>query len=208
MQPLSIPTSLLTISLCAAALCFSSCAGNPSGKGQTAWASAVTMPDVAVAQAPFDQVEVKWKERFREPYVYIENRGDYRNVGHRIADLMQITAAQTVPVSGAPFVLFFDDPGKTPQNELYSRICLGIDDEFMARPPLLVDELSQELVVYAAIGGAYSEVPRAYPKLLERISQLSGVITGPIREAYLVSPVGAEPWSLVTEVQIPWGPQR
>lgn len=173
-----------------------------------AWTSPITMPDVAVAQAPFDQVEVKWKERFREPYVYIENRGDYRDVGHRIADLMQIAGDQTIPVAGAPFVLFFDDPGKTAQDELYSRICIGIDDEFMARPPLLVDELGQELVVYAAIGGAYSEVPRSYPRLIERISQLNGVITGPIRESYLVSPVGALTESLVTEVQIPWGPQR
>ena len=72
----------------------------------------------------------------------------------------------------------------------------------------MVDELSTDLVVYAAIGGAYSEVPRAYPKLFERIAQLNGQITGPIRESYLVSPAGADPASLVTEVQIPWGPQR
>jgi len=207
MQLPSIPTALFTSSLCAFALGTSSCVSNPSDPPQVAWASQVTMPDVAVAQAPFEQVEVKWKERFREPYVYIENRGDYRNVGYRIADLMQIAADQAIPVAGAPFVLFFDDPGKTVQEELYARICLGINDEFMARPPLLVDELRQELVVYAAIGGAYSEVPRAYPRLIERIYQLNGMITGPIRESYLVSPVGTLTESLVTEVQIPWGPQ-
>ena len=97
MQLPSIRTSLLASCLCAAALGISSCASNAKNKNHVAWTSPVTMPDVAVAQAPFDLVEVKWKERFREPYVYIENDGDYRAVGHRIADLMEIVADQGVP---------------------------------------------------------------------------------------------------------------
>ncbi len=190
-------------------LCFLfSCGSNPANGDVESWPALLAMPDVEVARAPFTTVDVKWKERLREPYIYLENVGDYRSAGGRIAELFQKAQAQGAPIQGAPFILFYDDPGQVPTESLRARICLTVGDEFMARMPLLMDELRSEMVVYAAIGGAYSEVPRAYHMLFNYMAAKNWAKAGPIRESYLVSPAGNNPADLITELQIPWGPAK
>ena len=205
-------TFVHSVQLAGAAALFSAlilgCGSNPENQNDQTWPGPGALPDVQVAQPPFVTVEVKWKERLREPYIYLANVGDYRGVGPRISELFQKAQAQGAPIVGAPFVLFYDDASEVPLESLRARICLTVGGEFTAKMPLLMDELRAEMVVYAAIGGAYSEVPRAYPKLFDYMAARNWAMAGPIRESYLVSPAGSSAEDLVTEVQIPWGPAK
>ncbi|MDF1797866.1 MAG: GyrI-like domain-containing protein [Planctomycetota bacterium] len=171
-----------------------------------AWASpTVSLPDVPVSVAPFDVVHVDWKQPLGEAYIYLNHVGDYRLAGARIAELFAEAKAQGAHLRGAPFLLFYDDPGKTPLDQLRARICVGLATDFSSLPPLYMDQLEARPVAYAAIGGAYSEVPRSYPGIFAYMAERGWSPGTPIREIYLVSPAGVPVEQLVTEVQIPWG---
>ena len=179
------------------------CASTPDGPHPLPW-SDVSMPDVPVSQAPFDVVHVNWKQRLAEPYIYLDHVGDYRRAGARISELLEEATAQGAPLRGAPFVLFFDDPGSTPVDQLRARICVGLGGAFSSMPPLRLDDLPARNVAYAAVGGAYSDVPRSYPAIFAYMAERGWTPGTPIREVYLVSPAAAPADELVTEVQIPW----
>lgn len=184
-----------------------SCASAPKNteSSQAAWPDGVSLPDVPISVAPFDQVHVNWKQRMGVAYIYLEHRGDDRLAGARIAELLSLAAVQGAPIQGAPFILFYDDPAAVPMEQLESRVCIAIQDDFAARAPLFLDELPTEPVVYAAIGGPFPDVRRSYPGLMAYLAQRGWQARPPIREIYLTSPVGTPPEDLVTEVQIPWG---
>jgi len=199
---------LILLTSLAVASCSSTDQPNPDAAGQldAAWASTtITLPDVPVSVAPFDVVHVDWKQPLGEAYVYLNHVGDYRLAGARIAELFAEAQVQGAPLRGAPFLLFYDDPGKTPMNQLRARICIGLATDFSSLPPLYMDQLEARPVAYAAIGGAYSEVPRSYPGIFAYMAGRGWTPGTPIREIYLVSPAGVPAEQLVTEVQVPWG---
>lgn len=175
------------------------------------WTSGpVELPDVPVSQPPFDVVHANWKQRLGEAYIYLDHRGDYREAGPRIAELLGEAAAQGAPLRGAPFILYYDDPSDTPIASLRARIAIGLSDEvteqrFTPRPPLFLDQLPERPVVYAAVGGSYAEVARAYPGIIAYMQEKGWSPSTPIRESYLIRPAGVPVDELVTEVQIPWG---
>jgi effector-binding domain-containing protein len=167
----------------------------------TAAARAIVVP----ASAGLTAVEANWKERLEQPYVFIEQRGDYRRLGDAMRRVLAAAEAQGLELDGTPFALFYDDPGRTPVGELRARACLPV----AARPgrlgELAFDVLPRAMVVYARVPGPYPEVPRSYPALFAYLEQLGSLAGGPVRELYLVNPVeAANPAELWTEVQIPW----
>lgn len=193
--------AILTLAGLAAAGCNSTPAEAPG-----TWPSMARSVDVPTSFAPFDVVHVEWKQRLAEPYVYLDHIGDYRLAGPRIAELLTHAAAQGAPVAGPPFILFYDDPGITPASALRARIAIAIQGDFTARAPLYLDTLDGANVAYAAIGGPFPDVPRAYPQMLAYMAERGWAARSPIREIYLTSPVNTPPSELVTEVQIPWYP--
>lgn len=175
--------------------------------GPTTWpAVAVALPDVPVSQPPFDVVHVQWKQRLAEPYIYLDHIGDNRQAGKRIAELLTLAAEQGAPITGAPFVLFYDDPGTTALDKLRSRIAIAIDGDFTARAPLYLDTLPSANVIYAAVGGPFPDVRKAYKGMFDYLAGRNWVARTPIREIYLRSPGTTPVDQLVTEVQIPWVP--
>jgi effector-binding domain-containing protein len=106
--------------------------------------------------------------------------------------------------SGAPFALYYDDPGFVAPHALRARACYPVAAPVEVRAPLGFDALDGTTVVYAFVGGPYADVPRAYPALYEFMRGLNWVENGPVREVYLVAPgQAASPDELVCEVQIP-----
>jgi effector-binding domain-containing protein len=161
------------------------------------------LPDVPVSQPPYDRVHVQWKQRLPQAYVFVELRGSYTAIGDALEEVFGEARAQGLEVTGAPFALYYDDPARTPANELRARACLPVSGG-APRAPLTGAVLEATTVVYAFVGGAYPDVPRAYPALFEYMQRLGWVEAGPIRESYLVNPGQVEDWAdLVCEVQIP-----
>ena len=106
---------------------------------------------------------------------------------------------------GAPFALFFDDPGRVPTGELRARACLPVTERPGRLAELQFDTLPRAMVVYARVPGAYPEAARSYPALFAYLRDLGWSPGGPVREVYLVNPLDvASHAELVTEVQIPW----
>jgi len=188
-----------------ASLLSTACVSSP-GETPDTWPSMARTVDVPTSFAPFDVVHVQWKQRLAEPYIYLDHIGDYRQAGPRIAELMTQAADQGAPIAGPPFILFYDDPGITPASALRARIAIAIEGDFTARAPLYLDTLDGANVAYAAIGGPFPDVPRAYSGMLEYMASRGWAARSPIREIYLTSPANTPPSELVTEVQIPWYP--
>ena len=169
----------------------------PSGAPQV-------LPDLPVAHSPFLSVEVSWKQRIAQGYVFLEARGSYTKIGAMLEELHARMDELGLAASGPPFGLYYDDPGEVPIDQLRMRACFPVDDAESPPPPLAYDVLSSTTCVYAFIGGAYPEVPRAYPALYAFMDELGWVENGPIREVYLVNPAEVQGYDeLVAEVQIP-----
>jgi len=177
--------------------------GQPRFERGPAGAAFPVQPDLAVSHAPHDAIEVNWKQRLDEPYVYLEARGSYTGIGALLEETHRQIVAAGLEVVGPPFGLFYDDPGVVPVAELRMRAC------FPARggpvpAPLSAASLPSTTVVYAFVGGPYPEIPRAYPGLFAYMDELGWTLDGPVREIYLVNPAAVADWSeLVAEVQLP-----
>jgi len=144
-----------------------------------------------------------WKERMAQPYVYLEHQGDYRGVHDVIRRILQLGVG--MQVSGPPFVLYFNDPARTPANELVSRVCLPVLNRPGDLPePMNYEVLPRAMVVYAEVPGSYDKAGRSYGALFKYMSGLGWEKSGPLREIYLVNPATAtSPEDLLAEVQVP-----
>lgn len=161
-------------------------------------------PDLPVAGAPFDDLEAGWKQRIAQAYLYLEHRGSYTGTGALIPTLQAAMVREGVEPAGAPFALYYDDPGKVPVSKLRSRACIPVSGPPVAWDGVRQDVLPSTTVVYAFVGGPYPEVPRAYPRLYAYLERMNWVENGPVVERYLVAPGEVSSFAeLVTEVQIP-----
>jgi len=149
-----------------------------------------------------------WKTRTDAHYVYVEHYGSYTECGACIPGLMRELQSQGLEEDGPPFVLFYDDPATTPIAQLRSRICAPIRGSRSPRAPLRYDLLPQVNVAYAVVSGAYTEVPRAYPQMNAYLGRSNWELAGPIREIYVVPPIGRKPADLLCEVQFPIATRR
>jgi effector-binding domain-containing protein len=164
-------------------------------------AQAIAIP----ASGGLAQVDANWKERLAQPYVFLEHRGDYRRIGDAMRRLFACAESLGLEGAGVPFALFFDDPGRTPADELRARVCISIDERPDRLGELAYDVLPRAMVAYARVPGAYPEAARSYPALFAYLRDLGWSAGGPVREVYLVNPLDvASHDELVTEVQIPW----
>jgi effector-binding domain-containing protein len=187
----------------------SSCSGSSAIKLTTASTdSKLQRPtystDVPISREPFDAVAINWKHRLDQAYVYVEHRGDYRSIGSAFASLLEALDAQQIAPTGPMFGLYFDDPSTTPTAELLARACMTVGAGTSARGSLRFDVLPSTTVAYAVVAGAYSEVPRSYPALLDYLRERGWQLDGPLREIYVNPEVALEGGELLTEVQAPW----
>ena len=162
-------------------------------------------PSTGGATRP-ETIEANWKERLAQAYVFVEHTGDYREVGQAMRRVLELAEQRGWSVTGAPFSLFYDDPGTVSVEALRSRACLPVDGDVRKRPDDVGFEiLPRAMVVYARVSGSYPDLPRVYPALFGYLNGLGWVAGGPIREVYLTNPADVNSFDeLRAEVQIPW----
>ena len=161
--------------------------------------------DIPVSHPPYDSVDVNWKHRLEQPYLFVEHRGDYRRIGESMQVLLDTVQRHGIHVTGSSFALFFDDPGNVPVAELRARACVPILANPEETAGLGLDVLPSMTVVYAVASGAHLDLPRVYPWLYQYMRERNWVEAGPLRETYLVDPGQVHDFSqLLTEIQIPW----
>ncbi|MFT7668332.1 MAG: effector-binding domain-containing protein [Planctomycetota bacterium] len=172
------------------------------GQGIGQWHS--FEPDMPVNSAPFQNMNVNWKQRIDQPYVYVDFVGSYTETGRLLPSVHRSMVEQGLKPAGPPFGLFYDDPGKTPMEQLRSRACVPVDERVQTSGSLRFDILPSTTVTYAYVAGAYPEVPRSLPGLFDYMAKSGWVENGPIRETYLIAPDSVTNFDeLITEVQIP-----
>ncbi|MEZ6017488.1 MAG: GyrI-like domain-containing protein [Planctomycetota bacterium] len=193
---------------------WSGCASGPGTTSATVGPEApprvnVYAPGIPVSHPPFTVFHASWKTRADAHYVYFEHYGSYAETGSLIPSLLRELAAQGLEDDGPPFALFYDDPAVTPVDQLRSRVCVPISGARSPRSPLRYEVLPQCNVAYAVVSGAYSEAPRAYPKLFEYMETYNWEVDGPIRETYVVPPTGDRKLQdLMCEIQVPVATRR
>ncbi len=161
-------------------------------------------PDLAISHAPFRQIEVNWKQRLDQPYVFVDYVGSYIQTGKLLPMVQQAMLDQGLQPSGPPFALFYDDPGLVASEKLRSRACVPVNGRVNPSGELAFAILPSTTVVYAFAGGPYPDVPQSYPGLFAFMRKMGWVENGPIRETYFVPPGAVESFDqLVTEVQLP-----
>lgn len=161
--------------------------------------------EASVRPNPSGPLEVNWKERLAQPYVFLEKRGDYRELGDTMRTLLTAASELGLTTKGAPFTLFYDDPGRVQREELRARVCLPVAERPARVGALRYDVLPRAMVVYAEVRGPYPELPRSYPALFAYLKELGWQPGAPIREIYLVNPSEvASHGELLAEVQVPW----
>lgn len=195
----------LTFLAAAAACVLTGCSMAPAdGSSSRPVQGLEVQPDLPLSRPPFDHVAANWKQRLAQPYVFLEARGSYTQVGALLGELVAEAQRQDLRIGGPPFALYYDDPGRVAVDELRLRACLPLEAAATVDAPLAYDVLPSTTVVYAFVSGPYPEVPRAYPGLYRYLSELGWRENGPVRESYLVHPGEVVDFSqLVTEVQIP-----
>ena len=146
-----------------------------------------------------------WKECLPDSYVFIEHVGDPRELGSAMRILFDTARSSELAVSGAPFALFYDDPGKVPLAEQRSRACLPIQPGTQTPSGLSLDHLPSRMVVFQRQAGPYTDAPLVVPSLMGYLNKRGWRPAGPVREVYLVNPGDvAAANELVCEVQVPW----
>lgn len=159
--------------------------------------------DVEITDPPYADVHANWKERLEQPYVFREHRGSYTETGRLLPELHADAMRAGLTVTGPPFALFYDDPGRVAAGELRSRVCLPVVSESLPHD-MKLDVLPAATVAYAVVRGPYPDAPRAYPGILAYMQRFGWVEGGPIREVYLVSPASVATYdALLCEIQIP-----
>jgi effector-binding domain-containing protein len=162
------------------------------------------VPSLPVSHPPYSEFHASWMQRLDQPYIYLEHYGSYAETGSILPVVIREMRIQGLEPSGAPFCLFYDDPGQKPADQLLSRACVPIADQRSPVTPLRYDVLPSRTVAYAYVSGAYPEVPRSYPFVFDYMKGRNFVIDGPIRETYIVPPSVAKASSdFLCEVQIP-----
>jgi len=196
--------------LCALALgALLSCSAHSTSQRSASAGNASGEFELSLARAPYDAVEVNWKHRLDQPYVFVEARGAYTQVGRVLEVLFAAAREQALDAAGPPFALYYDDPGQTAVSELRLRACLPVAAGAPAQAPLSYDVLPSTTVVYAYVAGPYPDAPQAYPALYAYLRRMNWVENGPIREVYLRSPASVTSWEeLVCEIQLPAGLSR
>jgi effector-binding domain-containing protein len=165
--------------------------------------------EMPVAAPPYDHVQANWKERLDQRYACLEIRGSYTQTARALKDVLEAVRCAGLEPSGAPFALFYDDPGHTDVAALRSRACVPIEGDGAIAAPYQIDVLPSATVVYAFVGGPYGDVPRAYPGVFAYADHMGWKECGPIREVYLVPPGSVSDWNdLICEVQVPAQPAR
>lgn len=200
------PSSLVALALAALSLqaCQTASPGATSAAASGRGATTRVQPDLPVSMAPHQAVEVNWKQRLEQPYAYLEARGSYTGIGALLEEADRRLRDAGVAPAGPPFALFYDDPGTVPVSQLRMRACFPVEASVELPVPLSTETLPSTTVVYAFVGGAYPEVPRAYPSLFAFMDELGWALDGPVREIYLVHPGAVSDWNqLVAEVQLP-----
>ncbi len=164
-------------------------------------------PDLAIGEPPYETLEVNWKHRLDQPFVFIEVLGDPREFGNLLDQMIGTVIDQGIEPTGSPFALFYANPMEPLEGGLRMRACAPVAPGILAEPPLRYEVLPSTTVAYAFVAGPYPEVPLSYAKLFEFLDGMNWRPTGPAREVYFVSPAIVDDMSLlVTEVQIPAGP--
>ena len=177
--------------------------GGPMGQAQDAGFETEVVPVIESRELAVS--DVQWKERLEQPYVFVEVRGDYRELGGSMRKPLERVRLAGVEASGPPFALYYDDPASVPVEQLRARVCLPVQAGAGAAPGLGADMLPRAMVVYANVTGAYPELPRVYPSLFAYLSDHGWVADGPLREIYFVDPGTVTDWrELASELQVPW----
>jgi AraC family transcriptional regulator len=133
--------------------------------------------------------------------VYLEHTGPYDRMGDVFARIGEYAAAKEL--TGDVIGIYFDDPAVVPGEKQRSQIGIVVPEGIMPDSGLSLQEIPEQMVVYAILKGPYGEIANEYPHIMQWAEKKGYSISGPLMEIYLEVGPDIPPQELVTEVRIP-----
>jgi hypothetical protein len=99
---------------------------------------------VALTVPPYDAVQMEWKERIAQPYVYFEHHGEPADFGATMRSLLEFAVRKRITSNGPPFALFPESGA--------ARACVPVEAD-PERGGISFDVLPKAMVAYAIVSG-------------------------------------------------------
>ena len=137
--------------------------------------------------------------------VSLSRTGSYSGMGPVLGELFRWVSVNGVPIVGAPFGVFYDDPAEVNPDSTRYEVALPVPDgtEPDSTPGIEIRKWGGFRVVSTMHLGSYAETGPAYARLQKWIPENGLVIAGSPIEFYYNSPMEVAPESLRTEVAFP-----
>ncbi len=145
---------------------------------KTAKDEAAAVPKVEVAEMePFD-------------YAAIEMKGSYEQHPQAFMKLYSAAAQQGIPISDAPFGIYYNSPDETPEEELVWEIGMPVENADQLQPPIVLKRWDHTLVARMRYDGSIEDedMRAAYAGISGWIDRNGYEPAGPIMERFLIMP--------------------
>lgn len=152
------------------------------------------MPEVDVKEVPAMEV------------MSLPFTGSYDQTQDKLDHLFSWLLRVGHPHSSPPLGLYYDEPGKVPEEEQRAEVCMPIEEACEPEAEFERKELPEVTVAYAVHEGPYSGIPEVYEEIFDWIDDngYEYIEDMPTREVFLTMYGHSDdPQEYVTEVQVP-----
>jgi len=132
--------------------------------------------------------------------------GSYEQTHVKLDHLLSWLLRVGHPHSSPPLALYYDEPGKVPEEEQRAEVCLPIEEECEGEEDIERKELPEVTLACAVHEGPYSGIPEVYKEIFDWMGEngYEYIEDMPTREVFLKR-YGhtTDPQEYVTEIQVP-----
>lgn len=136
----------------------------------------------------------------------LSHSGSYMNIGKAFDTLFgTLNARSQFTPNMRTIGIYYDDPEVVPENELRSRACVIVGEDFKPEAPLQEEEVAAGSYAVLTYKGPYSDMLAAYNWFYGEWLTQSGHEAGdaPVFEEYLNDPRNTSPAELLTDIYLP-----
>lgn len=147
-----------------------------------------------------------------EPFSYaaVEITGSYTQHGDAFMKLYSAVGAQGLPMTAAPFGIYWNSPDDTAEEDLKWEIGLPVPGDKKLEAPIVLKKWEWTTVIQKDFEGIIDgdEIKAAYYNMYEWIGANGYEMAGPMLERFLNSPAANEKGEMIGKVQIVFPVQK
>lgn len=117
----------------------------------------------------------------------LERTGPYKNIGATLNELSARLDRENISVTGTPFIVYYNDPARVPQESLNWAVCIPVPAGVTVNPQsgIKIEKVPATLFAATIHVGGYEQIADTYDRLEDWIDEQGLMITGPAMEFFL-----------------------